>query len=487
MRKNGGKKKFKNQIFIYSFFIIVLIILTITFFTLSNRSLMQEYHLSYKLYDYLGDFYEDQSKANDCIRNYLYTGNKEEYEKYEKIYRHAKESVKQLKHNDRLVKEAWRIDLLENMLESYQEQAERVVLLGNVKDSAYGKAYDKLLEINDTILKTSDDYYQIITKAINETLENIDMMKNRVQLFTIAIVAISIGGVILYAWIIRRSILHPIDELVDNMKEIKEGSFDFKRVKVNNEELEVLCVALQDLYFNIHQNMEHEKEKSELKNALLLKENENLKKDELLATSELKMLQSQINPHFLFNAMNMIYQEAILEASPVTIEMIEKMTECMRYTLSQNSRTSTLHMELSFVENYIYIQNKRFEGRIHFELVMEDELPNIRIPSMIIEPLIDNAVKHGLANTETDGLVAIHVSKSKEFIYINVSDNGCGMPSEELEALVMNDFTQNSQQKNIGLNNLKRRLSMYYSNRASITVNSVEDCGFEVLISIPIQ
>ncbi len=69
MRKNGGKKKFKNQIFIYSFFIIVLIILTITFFTLSNRSLMQEYHLSYKLYDYLGDFYEDQSKANDCIRN----------------------------------------------------------------------------------------------------------------------------------------------------------------------------------------------------------------------------------------------------------------------------------------------------------------------------------------------------------------------------------------------------------------------------------
>ena len=106
---------------------------------------------------------------------------------------------------------------------------------------------------------------------------------------------------------------------------------------------------------------------------------------------------------------------------------------------------------------------------------------------MIIEPLIDNAVKHGLANTETDGLVAIHVSKSKEFIYINVSDNGCGMPSEELEALVMNYFTQNSQQNNIGLNNLKRRLSMYYSNRASITVNSVEDCGFEVLISIPIQ
>ena len=343
------------------------------------------------------------------------------------------------------------------------------------------------MEINDTILKTSDDYYQIITKAINGTLENIDTMKHRVKLFTIAIIVISIGSVILYAWIIRRSIMQPIDELVDNMKEIKEGSFDFKRVKVNNEELEVLCVALQDLYFNIHQNMEHEKEKSELKNALLLKENENLKKDELLATSELKMLQSQINPHFLFNAMNMIYQQAILEASPITIEMIEKMTECMRYTFSQNSRTSTLHMELSFVENYIYIQNKRFEGRIHFELTVDEELPNIRIPSMIIEPLIDNAIKHGLANTETDGLVAIHVSKSDEFVSIDVSDNGCGMSSEELEALVMNDFKTNTQGKNIGLNNLKRRLSMYYSDRASIMVNSVEDCGFEALISIPIQ
>lgn len=487
MRKNGGKKKFKNQILIYSFLIVILIFMTITFFTVSNRSLMQEYHSSYTLYEYLGDFYEQQSKAHDCIKNYLYTGNKEEYEKYEEIHQRAKESVKQLRQNERLYKDAWRINLLANMLESYQEQAERVVLLGNVKDSAYGKAYDKLLEINDTILKTSDDYYQIITKAINETMETIDTMKHRVKLFTIMIITISIGGVILYAWIILRSIMQPIDELVDNMKEIKEGSFDFKRVKVNNAELEVLCVALQDLYFNIHQNMEHEKEKSELKNALLLKENENLKKDELLATSELKMLQSQINPHFLFNAMNMIYQQAILEASPITIEMIEKMTECMRYTLSQNSRTSTLHMELSFVENYIYIQNKRFEGRIHFELTVDEELPNIRIPSMIIEPLIDNAVKHGLANTETDGLVAIHVSKSDEFVSIDVSDNGCGMSSEELEALVMNDFKTKTQGKNIGLNNLKRRLSMYYSNRASITVNSVEDCGFEALISIPIQ
>lgn len=484
MKQSKGKKKFQTRVFIYSLLIISLIITTIAFFTISYSNLTNQYHSSYVLYEYIGNFYEEQSNSHDYIKNYLYTGNEKEYKDYKYSHEIAKQSLIDIQKNQSLEENAWRIGLLMNMLDSYQEQVERVVLLEDSQDETYGTAYDKLLEINDLILKTSDDYYQMITEVMNTTLRHIDHNKEMIKTYFIVIGILSVVGVILYAWIIRKSITKPIEELVDNMEDIKKGTFDFRQVNINNTELEVLCLALQDLSDNIHKNIEYEKEKSELKNKLLLKENESLKKDELLASSELKTLRNQINPHFLFNSMNMIYQQSILEKADTTNKMIEKMTECMRYTLGQNSSTSTLNLELNFVKNYIYIQNKRFEGRIHFELVIEDNLPNIRIPSMIIEPLIDNSVKHGLVNTETDGLVSIHVSSDDKYIFINVSDNGCGMDSQSLEKLVMNEFRIENQDENVGLCNLSRRLLMYYSDQASITINSVEDCGFETLISI---
>lgn len=481
-----SKRKLKHQILLYSVLIVGLMLFTILFFTVSNRNIINQYHSSYELYDDLGTFYEEQGSAHDYIKSYLYTGNEAEYESYTKAHKNAMESLLRMQSSINIQEDAWRIQLLMNILESYEEQADKVILLDRVQDETYAQEYDKLIHINDTIINTSDESYQTVTGRMNITSQAIEKTKNETQVFTVIVVTLSVFGVILYAWMIRHNIMQPIDELVNNMDEIKKGSFDFKLVQIKNSELEVLCLALQDLSDNIHQNIEYEKEKSRLQNELLIKENENLRKDELLATSELRILQNQINPHFLFNAMNMIYQQAILDSSKTTIQMIEKMTECMRYTLSQNARTTTVQMELNFVENYIYIQNKRFEGRIHFELDVAANITNIQIPSMIIEPLIDNAVKHGMANVETDGLVSICVKQQGDFIKIAVSDNGCGMKPEALEKLVMNDFIIGNQDQNIGLNNLSRRLAMYYGDQASITVNSVEDCGFDTLITIPV-
>lgn len=123
------------------------------------------------------------------------------------------------------------------------------------------------------------------------------------------------------------------------------------------------------------------------------------------------------------------------------------MTECMRYTLSQNTRISNLAMELNFMRNYLYIQNRRFEGRIEFILEEERELPNIKIPAMIIEPLVDNAIKHGLSNTESGGLVVIHVECKDDQVIIHVSDNGKGMSAVALEQLIMNQYKCASQGK----------------------------------------
>lgn len=486
--KNFLKRRtYKRQMMLYSMLTILVISLIMGIYTEVNNVLIVKYNHTNELYRDLGDFYKAQSNGHDNLKNYLYTKSINEYEEYIKYFEQAKESIVQLKSNAYTNDISWRFALLDHMVTSYQEQAEKVILFMKIEDQNYSSSYEEVLKINEIIIKSSDDYYRLVTEKVNHISAEIDNLKHQLDIVSFFIVFLCIVGVLMYTFIILKKITNPIDQLVNNIKTIKAGTFDFHNIPARSEEIEVLCLALQDLSDNINRNIEYEKEQAELKNQLLVKENENLKKDELLVSSELKILQSQINPHFLFNAMNMIYQQAIIEEAQVTLEIIEKMTECMRFTLSQNTRITTLQMELNFVENYLYIQNRRFDGRICFEMDVMEKLPNVKIPAMILEPLIDNSIKHGLSNTKEDGLVTIYVEQIDDHIIIHISDNGKGMCLESLERLIMNDLKVEGQGDNLGLYNISKRLYMYFSKEASIAINSFEDCGFETIITIPIM
>lgn len=451
-----------------------------------NRNLIDKYNIFHSSYKILGEFYDAQENAHNSLQNYLYTQQEHESQLYKTYLEEATQNLNEIKTVLMGDEGNWRFQLLENMTASYREQAEKVCLLRVIHDEAYNTEYDTLLKINEGIMQTSDSYYDLVTTSMESTLKEIDEIQYQTEIIFYCFVVFCVAGILLYTVIILKSITAPIDRLVDNMEDIRAGVFDFHCIPVKSQEIKVLCLALQDLSDHIHKNIEAEKEKIALHNQLLIKENENLRKDELLISSELKMLQNQINPHFLFNAMNMIYQQAIRDHADPTVQMVEKMTECMRYTLTQKARTSTLHMEVNFVENYLFIQNKRFVDRIRFELQVQEPIPNIKIPAMIIEPLIDNSLKHGLVNTSQNGSVIITVKSDDAFVYISVSDNGKGMPAEALEELIMNNFKKDHADENLGLYNLSRRLQMFFFDSADITINSFEDCGFETMITIPI-
>lgn len=482
MKTNRTYKKIMR---LYSLIMIFILACVFIFYLNVNRQLIQKYNSFFYLYETLGAFYDSQGQSHAYSRNYLYTESEEELDKYSEELNKSKALLQEMEQNDYMENVYWRFDLLSNMLESYDSQVKNVISLKN--EEGYKDAYNELMEINKVISQTSEEYYEMVTDELEKVQNVIESDKQNTIYVSIGLLIILMIGFILFSILIKRSITDPIDELVKDLDVIKIGNYDFRKLKVHSNEMEVLCNALQDFSDSIHKNVEYEKEKAQLQTELLKKENENLKKDELLVSSELKILQSQLNPHFLFNTMNMIYQQAIKEKAQITVNMIEKMTECMRYSLNQKIKTSTLPMEIDFVRNYIYIQNKRFEGRILFTLDVDDELPNIKIPSMIIEPIIENSVKHGLSNIEENGEVSIGVHRINEKIKICVSDNGKGISSDELETLVVNKFKTESQKENLGLYNIYRRLYMYFSDEATISINSFEDCGFETIITLPIE
>ena len=211
-----------------------------------------------------------------------------------------------------------------------------------------------------------------------------------------------------------------------------------------------------------------------------------LKKDELLALSELKLLQNQINPHFLFNTLNMIYKTAYKEKAMDTSAMVNKTSMLLRYALDKANRTSDLYSEIESIENYIYIQERRFHQRIKFVLNVEDNLPNIQVPGMLIQPLVENSVKHGLKDVIKDGEVLINVQHIDDHIVISVSDNGIGLETEILEKGILNDF-HDKNKNNLGLYNVIQRIKMFYGNTAQISFNSYPGCGFEVIIEIKVE
>ena len=272
------------------------------------------------------------------------------------------------------------------------------------------------------------------------------------------------------------------------MNRIKKGAYDLTQISNTNKEMNVLCLALEDMADSIEKNIQYENEKARLERRVLEQQNDNLRKDELLAQSELRILQNQINPHFLFNTLNMIDKKAYSEGAYETSELMEKTSQLLRYGLDNASKISSLKKEIKAIYNYNYIQEKRYGDRIRFLMDIEEDLPDIPMPSMVLQPLVENAVSHGLQDIIEDGEAVIEVSRLNDEIMISVSDNGTGMPADELEKLILNDFRMSSDERShLGLYNVTRRLKAFYGDGVRIIVNSLEECGFEINIQIDLK
>ena len=238
----------------------------------------------------------------------------------------------------------------------------------------------------------------------------------------------------------------------------------------------------------VHKEIQETKEKAQLKQLLLEKENESLHKDELLARSEFRMLQNQVNPHFLFNTLNMIHRLCVCEENEKAAETVLKTSQLLRYSLDNQNQYSSIRKELEAIRSYIDIQKLRFGERIRFLILNEhaDACLDMSFPGMILQPLVENAVRHGLKNVTHDGEVEIYLGADEESLTISVSDNGEGMPKEDAEALLQR-CAKAEESTQLGLFNVVQRLKMFFKDRADIRIDSDKDCGFSFAVVIALE
>ncbi len=203
---------------------------------------------------------------------------------------------------------------------------------------------------------------------------------------------------------------------------------------------------------------------------------------ELLKQTELQALQSQINPHFLFNTLNTIANLALLENAPQTREMVYTLSELMRYALRSASHMVTIQEEVVHVRNYLLIQRTRFHDRLENCIQVDAEIMSVPLPPLTLQPLVENAVVHAFKEKQF-GQIALAAHKQDVWCVIEICDNGVGMTEEQVQKILQ--ASEEGSSTGIGISNVRRRLQYHFGKDFSFEIASVLGKGTTVCLKVP--
>ena len=282
-----------------------------------------------------------------------------------------------------------------------------------------------------------------------------------------------------------RNITRPLIQLADAANEIARGNMevDFPIVETGDE-ITTVAKACNKMIDSIRVYIQKTKENYERENKLI--ENELIMKNEL-KEAQLKYLQAQINPHFLFNSLNAGAQLAMMEGAEKACLFIENMADFFRYNVRKIDKDTTLREELKLVDNYVYILNVRFSGDIHYSKQIDERFLDTVMPSMIIQPLIENAVNHGIREMEGKGRIQVSVYNNDKNVCIKVADNGVGIDPEIADKILRGESAHSNSERDsagIGMDNVINRLRRYYNMEHVIDIRRRENGGTEVILYI---
>ena len=197
---------------------------------------------------------------------------------------------------------------------------------------------------------------------------------------------------------------------------------------------------------------------------------------------EAKNMSLAVNPHFLFNTLNCIARIAYFENSHTTEELIYCLSDLLRYNLKQDNQLHTIDAEINNIEKYLYIQKARFKNRLEYNIDVPNEIKSYKILNMVIQPIVENSIVHGIAPKRDGGKVNIYAEKYSNEIIISIMDNGNGFPKDALLHIKQAD-----NKSGLGFRNTDRRLKKYYGEQYGLEVVKSDYSGSTVTITIPTQ
>ena len=223
---------------------------------------------------------------------------------------------------------------------------------------------------------------------------------------------------------------------------------------------------------------------------MLLNEMERLFKQVVKAESqkkdaEFRALQSQINPHFLYNTLDTLQWKALEYDAFEVADMVNSLSRFFRISLSSGKEFISISDEVEHVRNYLEIQKIRYQNKINYSIQEDSLMDQYLVPKLILQPLVENSIYHGLKPKKQGGNINIGVSLADGYLFIEVVDNGVGMDKKDLKHL-RNNLSKSIESEHYGLYNINERLRVTFGEKYKLEIESKVDCGTRVRLKIPI-
>lgn len=283
--------------------------------------------------------------------------------------------------------------------------------------------------------------------------------------------ALIIGAFILLAfmWLINtyiaKNVIYPIQRLVDSMAEVQNGWLHRVSMNVNDDEIGLLKNSYNAMLIEINQLIE-----------------ELLQKEKTLRMAELDALQEQMKPHFLYNTLDMIRYMALENRTDEVYNMLETLGNFYRRFLSKGSTDLSLGEEIEIVKSYLSLQRTRFEDIFTDEYEIEEDLSSIRVPRLILQPLVENSIYHGIRPKGEHGVIRVTVKRQEDFLFLSIYDNGIGMSAHQRELLF-----SGKDSRSFGFQGTIERIRYYYKTEDVFEIHSVEGEYCEIILKLPLS
>lgn len=461
---------------------IVLIIMSIIWIALTyyNHKTQQQYNEILQRYLKLNEVTSSSQNIVADLNNYMINPSEENMSKLtqsKKRMEDAKQGVITLRNAEN----NFTLTNYVHLMDSFIETTNRLLLFLSENDGeAAAQEFSEVTRIStyisemslslvDTELKTYDRFYRGIIKQSGEVM--------KLGIFLLLLIMCVLFFVTYW---FSLTITRPISKLTQAANELSKGRFDLQ-VKVDTkDEIAFLARTFDRMRKNINMLISEIKHKAQL-------EHELQQSKILLQESQFKSLQSQISPHFLFNTLNTISKKAYLEGSEETSDLLVSVAGILRYNLKQLDRSVTLREEIMVLKQYMDIQKARFTDRLQFFMEIDECCLNRRIPSLTLQPIIENAVIHTVEPSEDGGTIWIRVKDEMEEVLIEIEDDGIGIPLEKIQQLLaenLHPFEKESKGIGIGFSNVVKRLRLFYGDDDVITIKSQVGSGTKVIIQI---
>ncbi len=354
----------------------------------------------------------------------------------------------------------------------YSKQGDLIAREGKLSGSAMieeGGYYNMPPDVY-TMEDDGKDYY-IITEDIEGleltvlTLIPSDVLTQDSRKVTDLIIILYVANIplfLLMAFFLYNNINKPVAHLITKMNQFEEGQFDVQAEHTRSDEFGYLYTAFNDMTKNT----------KKLVNDVYIKEL--ARKD-----AEIAALQEQINPHFLYNTLESINWRAQLAGQQDIALMIQALSKLMDGSINRdNVKFITVEQEVGYMEQYMYLVQMRYTESLTFTLEVDPEVKGCYVPKLIIQPLLENAVKHGIEQVG-EGQIILRCYAKEDKLYVEVEDDGIGMDPSTLQQIrdiidveIRNAHIQKGKRQSIGFQNVARRVELIYDGQASIQVYS---------------